>query len=75
VNFNLLKNGMLFGLLNKNIMRSLMFMLSCILIFYLNSCAVVGGIFKAGMAWGILCVVAIIALVIFIIAKVSGGRK
>jgi hypothetical protein len=66
---------MLFGLLNKNIMRSLIFMLSCIVIFYLNSCAVVGGIFKAGMVWGILCVVGFIGLVVFIVAKVSGGRK
>jgi hypothetical protein len=41
----------------------------------LGSCTVVSGIFKAGMVWGIFLVVAFVALIIFIIAKVSGGRK
>jgi len=36
---------------------------------------VISGIFKAGMVWGIFLVVGFIALIIFIIAKVSGGRK
>ena len=47
----------------------------CFLAFCLGSCSVVEGIFKAGMVWGILLVVGFIALIIFIIAKVSGGRK
>ncbi|AWG26137.1 phosphatidate cytidylyltransferase [Flavobacterium kingsejongi] len=34
-----------------------------------NSCAAVEGIFKAGMGVGIFIVVAIIAVIIFIIAK------
>ena len=59
----------------KNGMRLIIFLLACFLAFGLGSCSVVNGIFKAGMAWGILLVVGFIALIIFIIAKVSGGRK
>ena len=56
-------------------MRLLIFSLACFLAFSLGSCSLVEGIFKAGMIWGILLVVGFIALIIFIIAKVSGGRK
>jgi len=56
-------------------MRFYIFSLACFLAFCLGSCSVVEGIFKAGMVWGIFLVVGFIALVIFIIAKVSGGRK
>jgi magnesium-transporting ATPase (P-type) len=56
-------------------MRSIIFLLTCFLVFSLGSCSIVNGIFKAGMVWGILLVVGFIALIIFIIAKVSGGRK
>jgi len=56
-------------------MRQLVFLLTCFLVFCLDSCSVVEGIFKAGMVWGILLVVGFIALIIFIIAKVSGGKK
>jgi uncharacterized membrane protein len=37
-----------------------------------QSCAVVGGIFKAGVWVGVLAVVVVIAIIIFIISKVSG---
>jgi lipopolysaccharide export LptBFGC system permease protein LptF len=40
----------------------------------LNGCAVIGGIFKAGVWVGVIIVVAIIALVIFIISKASGSK-
>jgi len=56
-------------------MRLFVFSLICFLAFCLGSCSVVEVIFKAGMVWGILLVVGFIALIIFIIAKVSGGRK
>jgi hypothetical protein len=56
-------------------MRLFIFSLVCFLAFCLGSCSVVSGIFKAGMVWGIFLVVAFIALIIFIIAKVSGGKK
>lgn len=38
----------------------------------ITGCQVVGGIFKAGMIWGIFLVVAIIAGIIFLISR---GRK
>ena len=56
-------------------MRSIIFLLASFLAFCLGSCSVVEGIFKAGMVWGIILVVGFIALIIFLIAKVSGGRK
>lgn len=39
----------------------------------LSSCSVVGGIFKAGMVWGIILVVLIVAVIIGLIVK--GGKK
>jgi hypothetical protein len=56
-------------------MRQIIFLLTCFLVLCLDSCSVVEGIFKAGMIWGILLMVGFIALIIFIIAKVSGGKK
>lgn len=37
------------------------------------ACEIVGGIFKAGMVWGILLVVGIVALIVFLISK--AGKK
>jgi len=45
------------------------------LLLSLQSCSVIGGIFKAGAVTGILAVVIVVALIIFIIVKVSGNRK
>ncbi len=39
----------------------------------LSSCSVVGGIFKTGMGFGIFIVVAIIALIIFLVTRI--GKK
>ncbi len=41
---------------------------------FLSGCEAIGGIFKAGIWTGVLLVAGIIALVIFIIAKL-GGKK
>ncbi|WP_220494920.1 phosphatidate cytidylyltransferase [Lacibacter sediminis] len=41
----------------------------------LSSCQLVEGIFKAGMGFGIFIVVAIIALIIFIIMRIGRGKK
>ena len=41
----------------------------------MSSCEVIGGIFKAGVWSGVLLVVAGIALVVFLIAKIFGGGK
>lgn len=39
---------------------------------FLSSCEAVGGIFKAGMWWGIILVVGVIALIIWLLGR---GRK
>lgn len=44
------------------------------IILFFTSCEVIGDIFKAGMGFGIFIVIAIIALIIFIISKI-GGKK
>lgn len=38
------------------------------------SCDVIEGIFKAGMGVGIFIVIAIIAVIVFIISKLSGSK-
>lgn len=40
----------------------------------LQSCAVVGGIFKAGMGVGIFAVVAVIGLIIFLVARMGRNK-
>lgn len=40
----------------------------------LSSCELIGGIFKAGVWSGILIVVVVVALIIWILAKVFGGK-
>ncbi|SDX90904.1 hypothetical protein [Flavobacterium degerlachei] len=39
-----------------------------------TSCSVIGGIFKAGMGVGIFIVVAILAIVLFLISKLFGKK-
>ncbi|WP_421941212.1 hypothetical protein [Pedobacter sp.] len=41
----------------------------------LTSCELVEGIFKAGVWTGIIVVVVVVALVIWILAKIFGGRS
>jgi hypothetical protein len=38
----------------------------------LSGCAVIGGIFKAGVAVGVIAVIIVVVLVIWIIAKIAG---
>ncbi|NCD68367.1 phosphatidate cytidylyltransferase [Mucilaginibacter agri] len=45
------------------------------LIISLNSCAVIGGIFKAGAAVGVLAVVVVVALIIWIISLMRGKSQ
>ncbi|MBA3829788.1 MAG: hypothetical protein H0X33_12680 [Taibaiella sp.] len=40
----------------------------------LTSCQVIGDIFKAGVWVGVIVVVVIVALVIFVLGKIFGGR-
>ncbi len=49
--------------------------LVALLVSTLSSCELIGGIFKAGMWTGIILVVVVIALVIWLAAKLFGGRK
>jgi hypothetical protein len=51
---------------------SILYSILIAFLFTLQGCAVVGGIFKAGMVWGIILVVII---VVGIIALVSRGKK
>jgi hypothetical protein len=44
-----------------------------IMCLFITSCSVVGGIFKAGMVWGIILVVLVIAAIIALITR--GGKK
>jgi hypothetical protein len=53
-------------------MKKLPLVVIMCLLLSLSSCAVIGGIFKAGMGVGIFIVVAVVALIIFIAAKVAG---
>jgi hypothetical protein len=45
-----------------------------VVLFSFTSCEVIGGIFKAGMGVGIFIVLAIIALIIFVVAKLFGKK-
>lgn len=44
------------------------------LLMSLSSCEIVGGIFKAGVWTGFILVALVVGLVIFIVAKLFGGR-
>ncbi|WP_165590656.1 MULTISPECIES: hypothetical protein [Flavobacterium] len=45
-----------------------------VILFSFTSCEVIGDIFKAGMGFGIFIVIFIIAIVIWILAKVFGSK-
>jgi hypothetical protein len=56
---------------NKAILNQAILLMSC---FSFTGCQAIGDIFKAGVWSGVLLVVGVIALVIFIIVKVSGKK-
>lgn len=41
----------------------------------LSGCQVVEGIFKAGVAVGVIIIVAVVGLIIFLLSKLAGGKK
>ena len=45
-----------------------------LLMVYLSSCQAIGDIFKAGVWSGILLVIAIIAVIIFVVSKMSNRK-
>jgi hypothetical protein len=54
------------------IMRKLNLLLIAMVVMSMSSCAVIGGIFKAGAIVGILAVVIVIAIIIWIISLFRG---
>jgi hypothetical protein len=42
---------------------------------FLQGCAAVEGIFKAGVWVGVIAVVAVVGIIIFIVSKIAGGGK
>ena len=54
--------------------QSLIFALLLVLLTTFQSCAVVGGIFKAGMGVGIFAVVLVIAVIIFLIVRFGRNK-
>lgn len=54
--------------------KNLLIAMAVLLLTTLESCEVVGGIFKAGAATGIIAVVIVIAIILFIVVK-AGGKK
>ena len=57
----------------KNIINR--FLVLSLMLFSFTSCEVIGGIFKAGMGFGIFLVVVIIAIILYLISKFFGSRK
>jgi hypothetical protein len=49
--------------------RSTLIPILLVLTILLGSCEVVGGIFKAGMVWGIFLVAVVIGLIIYLVTK------
>lgn len=56
-------------------LNTLKLLISSALFFLISSCSVVEGIFKAGMGVGIFIVIAIIALVLFLIFRIGKNKK
>ncbi|QSB28699.1 hypothetical protein [Flavobacterium sp. CLA17] len=57
--------------MQKNITRLLMVF---VILFSFTSCEIIGDIFKAGMGFGIFIVIFIVAIIIFIFAKLFGRK-
>ena len=58
----------------KTILKKYIYILLAILPFTLTSCEVVGGIFKAGMWFGILAVVFIVGIIFYLITRMGGSK-
>lgn len=55
-------------------MKKIHFLPLLLILLSLSSCELIGDIFKAGVWAGVLLVVGIVTLVIFLLAKMFGGR-
>lgn len=52
--------------------KAILFLILFTTLLMLNSCEVVGGIFKAGMVWGIFLVILVVGGIFYLISR---GRK
>lgn len=59
-------------IIKKNVVKKISIYLAA-LTFLFSGCSVVGGIFKAGMVWGIILVVLIVVAIIALITR--AGKK
>ncbi len=57
------------------IMKQLQILSIAIILLTLSSCQIIGDIFKTGVGVGVFLVIGVIALIIFIFAKIGGGGK
>jgi len=57
------------------IMKKLNLLFGSMLLMALSGCSVIGGIFKAGAAVGVIAVVIVIAIIIWIISMFRGNSK
>jgi hypothetical protein len=53
-------------------MKKLNYLLFALAVLALSGCSVIAGIFKAGVAVGVIAVIVVVAIVIWIIAKIAG---
>ena len=56
-------------------MRATQIILMAMILLQMTSCAVIEGIFKAGVWSGIIMVVIVVAVVLWILVKLFGGRR
>jgi len=64
-----------FKLKSRQMKRYMPLALVALLATTLSSCELVEGIFKAGIWTGVILVVVVVALIIWLAAKLFGGRK
>lgn len=57
------------------IMKNLSLLMLALVVMTMSSCAVIGGIFKAGAVVGVIAVVVVIAIIIWIISLFRGGKS
>ena len=56
-------------------MKKLQIFSVLVLLLSFSSCQIIGDIFKTGVGVGVFMVLAVIGLIIFVVAKISGGGK
>jgi hypothetical protein len=56
-------------------MKNLSLLMLALVVMTMSSCAVIGGIFKAGAIVGVIAVVVVIAIIIWVISLFRGGKS